>query len=285
MMKIYSFSKLISLPLILATGYFLVKLFQPGSAGSVFIFIPVVLLTVLYVFHGQIDYWWLQKNTPPLDPKIREWLVTYAPYYHNYTEELKLKFEKRLVLYTEARAFQFVGSKEMRDVPFDIKHIISSQGVRLCLGLNDFLIGDMDRIFLYKHPFPTPRFKFLHTVESDIEDGVFIFSTEQGLPGIVNPAMYYNIVLHGYVEAFIMLHPGLNYPDVSAYNWEDLEQINGINHQLILRTCGYAELNPLIIHIVCFFDHSKAYKSLFPMEYDAFCLIFGQNPLPDELRH
>ncbi|MBK7220216.1 MAG: hypothetical protein IPH94_02420 [Saprospiraceae bacterium] len=147
-MKIHSFSKVLALPLVILTGYYLYLLFQPGVSNTVSIFIPVILLTFLYVFHGQIDYWWMQKNPPELDVKMKEWLSTYLPYYNSYSEIRRKEFENRLVLYVEARSFQSVGTTELRAVPFDLKNIIASQAIRLTIAQKDFLIGDMDRIFL-----------------------------------------------------------------------------------------------------------------------------------------
>ena len=98
-MKIHSFSKVLALPLVILTGYYLYLLFQPGVSNTVYIFIPVILLTFLYVFHGQIDYWWMQKNPPELDVKMKEWLSTYLPYYNSYSEIRRKEFENRLVLY------------------------------------------------------------------------------------------------------------------------------------------------------------------------------------------
>ena len=284
-MKIYSISRLLSLPLILAAGYFLYLLFQPGASNTVYIFVPVVLLVTLYIFHGQLDFWWMKRHTPPLDPKILSWIKEYLPYYHRYTESEKREFEKRLVLYVEARSFQSVGSKELRTVPFDIKNIISSQVVRLMLGHDDFLLGDMDRIYLYKHPFPTPRKQYLHTVETDTEDGMLIFSTEQGLPGIVNPSMYYNIILHGYAEAFLALYKNHKFVHIDQIGWDGLEQIQGINANIIQRTCGIQELDFRVVHLVAFFDFADQYARLFPEAYKEWTIITKQKPAPYEVRH
>ena len=284
-MKIYSISKVLAFPFLLLTGFFLFQMFGSKAVDTVLIFIPVVFLTVIYTFHGQIDYWYLKKFPPLLDDKIKKWLITYSPYYNNLKSDQKKEFERRLVLYVEARAFQSVGSKELKEVPFDIKNIIASQAIKMCLGLDDFLIKDMDRIFLYKHPFPTPRFHHLHTVECDVEDGVLIFSSEQGLPGIVNPSLYYNIVLHGFAQAFVLLHPEINFPDVEQLTLQDLEKINGINLNLIKRTLGFEYIDILPVHIVAFFDFSEEYSQKFPKEHGVFCRIFNQKLNFNELPH
>ena len=271
------------MPLIVVAGYYLYLLFQPGVNNTVYIFIPVVLLTLLYVFHGQIDYWWMQNNPPEVDIKIRDWLTAYLPYYNTYSEMRRREFEKRLVLYVEARSFQSVGTTELRPVPFDLKNIIASQAIRLTIAQKDFLLGDMDRIFLYKHPFPSPKHPFLHTVEVDEEDGVLIFSSEQGLPGIVNPSMYYNIVLHGYIQAYLALHPKLALKEVRAIGWDDLEKIDGINSNLIIKTCGFEDLDLRVVNTVVFFEFYEQYVAWFPKAYDELCGVFGKKPVSRDL--
>jgi hypothetical protein len=278
-MQIHSLSKVLSLPLILIAGFFLYRLFSGDHRGEPpFVLIPVVLLVFLYVFYGEIDFWWQKKYPIPLDNKIKEWLINYLPYYNHLDDQNKTEFEKRLSLYVDVREFKVVGYKEVDDVPFDIKNILASQAVKLSLGHIDFLIKDLDRIYLYKHPFPSPKYQFLHTYETDIIDGVIILSLEQALPGIVNPKSYYNITLHAFAEAFVHLNPQYQYPDTSVYGWQYLEKIPFIKKELILATCGFESIDLLIVHIVAFFDYSSEYKTEFPNEYFQFSKIFNQSP-------
>ncbi len=275
-MKIYSLTRLLYLPLILIIGYYLYQMTGSAYSDNSMVIVPVILLTILYISQAYIDNWWLKKNPPQLDAPMKAWLQKYLPYYNAYDDAQKAAFEKRLVLYVETREFKSIGTTELKEVPFDIKNIIASQGVRLCLGLDDYLIKDMDRIYLYKHPFPTPRHQHLHNVEIDVEDGLYIFSTELGLPGIIEPAKYYNIVLHGYAEAFVMLHQMISFPDVNKYGWERLELMMEISKEKVLSAIGYPQTDLLIVHIVCFFEFSIAYEKLFPDEYLQFTKIFNQ---------
>ncbi len=278
-MKIHSLSTLIAVPFIAWTCKVLYDMFyNSGSVGVAEVLIPTVALVVIYLSHPQMDFWWLKRNTPPLDSKMKEWLVKYSPYYNHIDSNQKALFEKRLFLYVEGREFKSVGSKELREVPYDIKAIISSQAVKMLLGREDFLLKDMDRIYMYKHPFPSPKFQFLHSVEPNLEDGVIIFSLEQGLSGIVNPIQHYNVVLHGYAKSFIENHPSIKFPDVDHYGWTRLELINGIFSERILKTLGFEAIDLLTVHIVAFFDFSDQYEKLFPEEFRAFSIIFNQTP-------
>lgn len=278
-MKIYSITRLLYLPLLFIIGYYLYLMMGSDYEDHSMIIIAVILITVLYVSQAHIDNWWLKKNTPNLDAPMKSWLEKYSSFYNKLDAERKAQFEKRLVLYVETREFKSVGSTELREVPYDIKCIIASQGIKLCLGLDDYLIKDMDRIYLYKHPFPTPRNKNLHNVEIDVEDGLYIFSTELGLPGIVDTDNHYNIVLHGYAEAFVLLHQLIDFPDVNVLGWDRLELINQVSRKKITAAIGFEIIDLLPVHIVCFFEFTEAYEKLFSSQYHQFVKIFNQDLL------
>jgi hypothetical protein len=282
-MRIHSLSTLLAIPFIIWMGYLLYALFYIKEVNTVWAIIPAVILCGIYVSYPQIDFWWLSKTTPPLDQKMKDWLIRYMPYYNRLDDDSKTIFEQRLVLYVDVREFKSVGTSEMKDVPYDIKSIIASQNIRMLLGLDDYLLKDMDRIYLYKHPFPSPNHQFLHTVETNTEDGIIIFSLEQGVNGILNPGQHYNVVLHGYAEAFVENFPDLNYPEVEHYGWQRLELIEGVFGKRILSTIGFTSTNLLPVHIVAFFEFSDQYEKLFPSEFIVFTDIFKQNPFLNKI--
>lgn len=275
-MRIYSLSKVLSFPLVVIAGLIILNTFVGyRSEYSIYIFIPVILLVALYIFHGVIDFWWLERNPIPLDDKMKEWFEKYSPYYASLDEDEKVLFGNRLSLYVEGREFKSVGTSELKEVPFDIKCIISSQNIMMTAGLNDYLLGDMDRIYLYKHPFPSPRYQFLHTVETHIEDGMILLSTEHALPGITNPKDHYNIALHAYAEAFTKIYPHYDYPTVNHHEWKQVEEIMGLTKDTILKTMGYESCEVLPVHIVMYFMFPKAYEFHFKNEFNAFKAIFN----------
>lgn len=274
-MRIYSLSKVLAFPLAVIGGIILLTTFSGYSSKySVYIFIPVALLVALYVFHGVIDYWWLERHPIPLDDRIKSWFEKNSPYYQKLNEKERIQFENRLSLYENGREFKSVGTSEHKEVPFDIKCIVSSQAIILTSGQSDFLLGDMDRIYFYKHPFPSPTHQFLHTAETHIEDGMILLCSEYALPGISHPDQFYNIAMHAYVEAYINIYPRHQYPTVNQHGWDVIEQISGHSKTKILQTLGFESVNPLIVHIVCYFDYNEQYKSLLPLEYKALSQIF-----------
>lgn len=257
----YSLSKLLSLPLVILA---VIIFFYAGDGTlSIWIFLPALLLVVLYVFHGPIDYWGMKHFPPQFDPKLLEWLVKNFPQYNELSEDDQMLFRNRLVLYIDSRLFQSVGS-ELRDVPYDIKAMVSAHAVLMGLRHKDVLIGDFDRIFLYKHPFYTPDKQYLHSVETNTEDGVIILSLEQAVNSILRPNYFYNIIFHAYSEAYIYLLGLGAFGDGFTSDVDDLVYEMGFSPAEIKAQIGEEILNPIATHITFFFSFNTKYREKFP---------------------
>lgn len=234
---------------------------------SIYILFPVLFGVILFVFHGPIDHWYQTKYPIKLDLELQSWLNKHFSYYNFLKDsEKKTKFEQRLSLYISGRAFSAVGS-EVTDVPEDIKCMVAAHGVQMCMGFEDYLIGDIDRIFLYKHPFPTPKFQALHSVETDAVDGLIILNYNLLAHAVLNPKEYYNIAYHAYAEVILNVYgeEGLH------LLFDDLDKFKQIIHWTeddIKRQIGLPILNHKILHIHHFFVFNEQYKSAFPSEND-----------------
>ncbi len=280
-MRIYSFSKIIALPFVILFAGILYYILEVDDTYWWTSIIPLVILVAIYTLHPQIDYWYHTKKPVPLDEELLVWLRKYSPYYNKLKDSDKEKYETRMSLYLEARAFTSIG-EEKRKVPEDVKCAIASQGIMMNMGNEDFLIGDMDRVFLYKHPFPSPRMQFLHTVETFYEDGTLIFSLSHLIPGLIHSDQYYNIVMHGYAEAYLQVYDK-GYPIIADQTWEGLEAINGFKRGDIEATLGYKIDDIRIVHINYFFTYPEKYQETFNSYFDLWCKIFNQNPLNGEI--
>lgn len=267
-MRIHSLSKVLAIPLGLILLAALYVAFELNVENAwIWLLPPLITITALFVFHGQIDFWWSSRNTPPLDQPIKDWLMKYDAYYQSLDAEQQAHYDKRMVLYMEGRAFQSVG-REMHKVPNDIQGIISSVPVRMMLHKEDFLIGDMDRIFLYKHPFPSPRYQFLHTAETDHIDGVIILSMEHAIPGIMNPNEHYNITLHAYAESYLQVYSKHDTSYLDDITWAQLEQIGPFTKDQILQTLGFSDAYVSTVAVHHFFSYPNRFKAVLPEVYE-----------------
>lgn len=278
-MKIHSISTIIAIPIAIAMGVAFYVIPKHDFSLFYYLLIPLMMLAALYVSHPYIDYWWHTKYPVPLEDEIIMWLKKYNPFYNRLDSEGKKKYEYRLGLYIEAREFKMMG-RELSDIPEDIKAMLASQAVELTFYKKDFLIGDFDRVYLYKHPFPSPRMQFLHTVETEIEDGVVLFSLEHVVAAITSPKEYYNVAMHGFAEAFVKVHPSLDYPDAYPGFEMDVQLITNYAYGKIQETVGYKELDPLYVFITLYFTHGEKMAQVMPDIHRKLQTLFGTISLP-----
>jgi hypothetical protein len=152
--------------------------------------------------------------------------------------------------------------------------MIAAHAVRVTLKYDDFLIGDFDRIMMYKHPFPSPRHKFLHIVETEVEDGVIIFTLDYLMNGVLEPAQYYNIAYHAYVEAFCKQNPTIDFSFIESVTTDHMELISGFKVEDLLTTLGYKSLDPVPVVVTYYFTFREKFIELLPDVVERLDAIF-----------
>lgn len=278
-MKIHKFSIILSIPfliLLVILGYFIYH--EPRSNYLTYALIPLTPLMVIYMFSPQIDYWWLSNNPVELDDRLLKMLNQTNPRYKDLNNDDKEEFNKRLVLFTAAREFIGKGMEsDNNDVPYDIKNMICQIPVTMALGRSQKSFNNWERVVLYKHPFPSPRFKFLHTMETEAEDGVVILSLEHVEKALIQKGHHYDVGWHAYAEAFIKDNPKENYPDLPENIWESIEKISPQNKQQILATLGFGNIDALPVLINLYFNYADDFQSELPNMSRSFDKIFKPN--------
>lgn len=260
------FSMLIALPFILGALHTAYNLIYLEKEFYLFYFLGfLTILIALYFASSEINYWYNKKFPPKLDPPIIAWLHKFFPFYISLNENDREKFEIRLALYLEARSFHLMLA-DKKEIPEDFKAIIAAHGIRMTLGLDDFLIGEFDRIICYNHPFPSPQHQFLHTVETHFEDGVILLSIEQLMMGVGKPDQFYNIGYHAYAEALIFQFPALkNLDDSNDRN--KLTQILKFSTNEISQFTGFQSLDINVVSLATFFTQHEAFQMNWPEQF------------------
>lgn len=262
-MRIYSLTKILALPVVILLVAILFFRYNEGYDTGYWILAPIFILVILYISYEEIDHWYLRRNPITLEPEIINLLNRYIPFYRNLSEDDKTKYHIRLSKYITGRSFKSVGS-ELKEVPYDIKAMIATNAIQLAFHQKDYLIGDFDRLYIYKHPFGSPAHDFLHTVETEAEDGVIIYSLEHLMPGITNPEVYYNIGMHGYVDAFIKANPKAPFPPRLNADWFDVHAISGLSKKQILATIGFDYADMLVVLGTCYFIYPVKFEERLP---------------------
>lgn len=277
-MKIHKLSRIVALPffvLALVIGYYAFK--NPMENYLIWGLVPAAALILIYLFSPQIDYWWLGRNPVELDPQISSLLNQTNPDYVAMSGEDKNEFNKRLTLFTTGKEFIAKGMEtENMAVPFDIQNMIAQIPVTMTMGRNDFTLKQFDRVVLYKHPFGTPVHRFLHTMETHVEDGVVILSLEHVQAAMMNPGHHYDVGYHAFAEAFIGAYPKENYPTLPNNIWESIEKISTQNKQQILGTLGFKNIDPMPVLITLYFKQKEKFQQVLPDLASSLKGVFGK---------
>lgn len=265
-------SMVIALPFILGALYTGTQLIYFEKDEFLYYFLGLIAIVLAIYFAGaEINYWYNKKYPPKLDPPIIMWLERYFPFYTQLEGEEKQKFENRLALYLSVRSFTLM-IKERKEIPEDFKAIIAAHGIKMTMGLEDYLVGDYDRIICYNHPFPTPKNKFLHTAEVDHEDGVLLLSIEQLMMGVGQPQQFYNLAYHVYAEA--LLHLNTEKEQISFQEFE-IEKVSPFSMDQITKMVGYETLDIDVVSLAIFMTFPKKFMEVYPRHADRYMKILN----------
>ncbi|HMQ08015.1 MAG TPA: zinc-dependent peptidase [Saprospiraceae bacterium] len=274
-MQIHSLSKVLILPVVLAGILIIYRAETIGPKDfSVWVLIPGLVLAAILVLSPQIDFWYRKRFPGKLDPAIQRWLELYHSYYIQLNQEHKERFRNRINIYLFGREFKAVGS-EIRDVPEDVMGIIASIPVMLTMNREDFLLNGYDRIYIYKHAFPSPEYQFYHTFELNKEDGMVILSLEHLLAGMITKENY-NIGLHAFALAYLdCFNPG-EMPLNDEIDDTLLELCSGFTIERIKSTLGYNQVDKRAVLVYCYFTHPQILFENQPVWYQKLANIFNE---------
>ncbi len=274
-MKIHSITSLISLPFVIAAFYYGYLTFVLDDPNTYIYFFIVILITiVLHVFLPQIDYYWYSKHPQRLQTKEQEILRLTSTYYNSLSEEEKMIFENRVYIFMRAKEFKWVR-EEQKDLPIDMKLIIAANAIQLTLRKEDFLYDKYDYYFAYNHPFPTPKMKFLHSVEVNHEDKVAIFNIEKLIQAQNVNNKIFNIGLFAFAEIFLKLNDSLSFVSIDKNQfWHDMEEVSGISKDSVISHIGYEPKSLYPVMITIFFMFPKSFEALLPKRFEEFSNVF-----------
>ncbi len=181
---------------IIAILYFLI----PISSQWVMMCAPLVPYTILVlIFKHQINWWWYSKHPPKIDQQTNDFLNNYFPYYKGLNEENKRRFGARLRMFNFDKEYI---SKELREIPGDIRLLTAATAIQTTFGLKDGLLRHWGQLVFYRQPFHTPNRQYFHTGEVHYEDGCIILAVDDMIKGISKQKTNYNIAVHHMALAF-----------------------------------------------------------------------------------
>ncbi len=274
------FTRRITIPFVAWAILILYQTFVEEKEGYlVWIIPPSIALMLIYIFSPQINYWWNLKRKVTIDPQMRGFLMKISPFYNQLDQPFKLKFEQRLNLYILGVDWSGV---QIESISEDTKAAIAVAPVTMTLYQEDFLMPPFERIVFYKHPFPSPKYKFLHASEADFEDHVIIFSIEQVFQAFIQPKKHFNIVYYEYGRIFRYNHPDLDYPDNPESYWGWIESVSGFTKEYLTAFTGFEHLDRWGIIISLYFVFPEQFKQIDPSLFQRIQDLLRQ-PIPAKM--
>jgi hypothetical protein len=263
-MDIPFLSRLIALPFVLLIVFYILSDTDGWEfAEEVLLALPITGLALIYVFHGQIDRWWWKNHPPRLSPRLKKWLQVYSPFYRKLSDDMKERFERRLSELMRIKEFTVKREQDYR-LEEDLKILLLHEFIRITLYIEDYRFEPFEHFVMYDHPFGSPQYNFLHTIEIHAEDGVVIVSREQLVQGFDRTLGFFNIGLYTAVSAFIRMFPRLNYPDMSDLEQSTLCSAFFTDLATIQHATGMESHNKLDLFIYFFFEAPLKHREIYP---------------------
>ena len=274
-MRVTSLSLVLAVPFLIAMAVLLpMSLTYEYQYLFPWLLIPVIILTTLYTFRPQIDYWWIMRKEIGLDLPLVTWLRENSLFYNSLNDVDKSKFEIRAGLFLDSKNFILKASKEHK-VPEQYKLLSIHEALRITWNREEYLFKTYDRIIMYPHSFPTPKYKYLHPLEIHGEDGIILMSMPHLTNGFLEPDHYFNIGLYSWIRAFNLENTDIPYPNIDPEIIK-LDKVFPYPTVKIEELLGHDFLSPLALHIQAYFDYSEDYKSNFQNYFNSFETIFKQ---------
>ena len=260
-------SRIIAAPFIFAAIIFLFVAFQ-NSSYAIYIVPNIIVLSVIYVLHPQIDWWWYQKHPPKMDKQGQAFLERFFGFYQALSEEDQRHFRNRTMMIQLAK--DFLAQADDKSVPADARLIFAACQAQLTFGLEDYLMKSFEKVVVYPDAFPSPKYpEHFHLSEVFEEDTVngYIFSLQHMLAGFTQPQQYYNITSHELSQSLTMIYPDWPWPLVDESIWPQLEQISHFPSQALKKMMNRPDVEPLAATITHFLSYPNAFKQVLPAIY------------------
>ncbi len=268
---------------LLASGVFFML---EDKSMMAYVLLPMVIYIMLvYIFRVQINLWWYKKNPPKLDPEMAAVLAKTFPYYHNLNKKERRRFGGRMGVFEIDKEYL---SKEMPQIPEEIKGLTLANAVQITFGLKDFLLEELGILVFYRQQFHTPKIQEFHAGEVDIADGCLIIATDPMIKGIRYPHKSYNMALHQFalflqdqmkigLDDFIKLDQPI--ADRDGYFIAKLSEIRRWTDNFEKFYAPLPKEEYFGVAVEHFFNAPQRFREVLPKSFLAMSNLLNQNPL------
>lgn len=240
-------------------------LMDKSDAFSLIYLIPALILMIAsFILSDRVNAFWYARYPPGLNNYEKNWMNRFVPYYAALSEESRLDFEHNLALELSHKEFL---SMEDKPIPEEHKMMALAPAIYLGLDKSNKLAEHYNRVVFYFGQFPSPNFPFLHSAETEHEDGVILLSIKHLESAYRSPEAHFNIAVYQWAEVFARIYPP--YEHIKHMSNEDLEQvcceIIGTQTENLKKYLGLPNLNGLALVVYCYLLHNQQLKVNLPV--------------------
>jgi len=169
--------------------------------------LPIVMIGFLtYIFSSEINHYWLNRYPLQLDQREHFFLSRHFPYYEALSPDKQKEFGEQCIQFHRKRDTILQG---LPNFPDDLKVLWSAQALLLtrAMGLSVSDWDSYEKVVLYPHPFISPDIEQVHASETHFEEGIWLFSADQLIPGMTQPTRFFNLALYEFIRTAKTLRP------------------------------------------------------------------------------
>ena len=261
----------------------------------IFLFGIVAFGALIFTFADGIWYtikYFFIKTTEPVDyfrsqiipSNYQVVLANQFTYYKNLSVSERIRFTGRVKRFAEKK--EFIGRNNLT-VTEEMKVLISASAIQLTFGLDEYMLGYFEKIFIYPDVYYSKLTGKYHMGDVNI-GGAIAISWKSFKEGYSSPSDNYNVGLHEMAHALRFSHFRgddfdhffVKYFDKwTGVSMEEFTRIKHGEHSMIRE---YAGTNLNEFFAVCaeyFFESPFEFKQKLPEIFTHMCILLNQNPL------
>lgn len=258
------FAYYISIPFLLATLSILYLAWKSTEGIAVWIAPFLLVLSFIWVFSPQINWWWYKSNPPQLEPEVALAIRKFTPFTERLSPEELSLFYNRVALTRLATDWT---AKDLPEdlIPPDMQTAVAVQSVICTWNQKEFLIKDYEKVILMPGPFLSPEYPVFHSAESYLPENCILLNAAAVMSAFLHPEKHFNLALYLYAKISLGARPEINIPaDLEKTFLSKMDAISGWNMDFLKTSLGEDTLDVKAVILSHYFTFYESFKQNMP---------------------
>jgi hypothetical protein len=258
------FAYYIATPFLLAVLTILYLAWEGSEGITVWIAPFLLILSFIWVFSPQINWWWYKSNPPLLEPEVAQAIYRFTPFAKRLSKEELQLFFARVALTRLATDWT---AKDLPEevVPPDMQTAVAVQSVICTWNKEQFLIKDFEKVVLMPGPFLSPEHPSFHSAERYLPENVILLNAAAVMNAFLQPTNQFNLALYIYSKITLESAPNITLPpSLNTAFLSKMEAISGWNEDYLKTVLGQDDVDRGAVLLCHYFTFYEAFKQNMP---------------------